>query len=386
MSEQRIHNDVAYLAGSLPHRKANSENERAAAGFILERLRGYTPNSEIDDFYSAHDPWYLFASYYGEFCIVSLVATWWPRIALCYGAAVFLAYLAEFSGYHVLGRLVPHYETQNVAARFLSPRPKRLFVVTAHYDAGRTCPLMTPRTVGWLGGLHFLVVALMLLVVASCATQALGIFEDAPMPYDVVLRWAAALGLLAAAAALFYCDATAEPTRGANDNASGVAALLRLAERFANKPLDEADVYLVATGSGATWMNGIRHFITTHPLDREHTYFLDLDSVGAGALCYTTSEGMLQPFPSSKEMVTAAQSLAREHRAAPCRSRRACSDALLPLARGYKALTVTARDSGGLANDARRRNDTLLNVDSELVARAADFAEAILRRLEADLP
>ena len=385
MSEDRIRDDLAFLAGNLPHRRANSENERTAAEYVADRFKEYTPDTEVDDFYSPDDPWYLFASYYAEFCVVSIIAIWWPRIALCYGAAVFLAYLAEFMGHHVMSRLVPQYETQNVVARFLSPRPKRLFVITAHYDSGKICSLVRPRTVSWLGVAHSLVLLCMLTVLMMCAFQALGIFDEAPMRYDVIARWTAAGCLLGAAAILFYCDATGEPTRGANDNASGVAALLGLAERLADEPLKEADVCLVATGSHTSWMNGIRHLIKTHAFDRENTYFLNIDCVGAGDLRYATAEGMLHLFPCSAEMIEAAGAVAPEHGAAPCRLRAACSDSLIPLARGYKAMRITAVEEQDIANETQWRNDTLLNADSALTAKAVDFAEAALRRLEADL-
>jgi hypothetical protein len=296
---------------------------------------------------------------------------------------VFLAYLAEFSGYRILARFVPQFETQNVVARFLSPRPMSALVVMAHYDSAKQGPLERPRMMPWLRELHFLVLLAMLVVLFTCAVQALGLFADGPARYEVAGRWVAAALLLAAAGAVAYNTLAGEPIRGANDNASGTAALLRLAERLAHDPIPEADVHLVATGSSKTWMNGARQFVMTHKLDRQTTYFLNIDRVGIGEPAYTTREGMLHGLPCSAEMIEVAQALASEYGAAPCRSRAACSDLLIPLSRGYKALGITCVEKQDKTPAPRSPYDTLAHVDDAIIRRAADFAEAIVRRLAA---
>ena len=135
---------MGFLAGNLPHRASNTTNERAAAEYIRGRFASHTPDTELDEFHSIDAAYVLFSSYYAEFFIVALVAHWFPRVGLCYGAAVFLAYLAESMGYNLFARLLPQFETQNVAARFLATHPKRLLVVTAHYDTPKASFLTRP--------------------------------------------------------------------------------------------------------------------------------------------------------------------------------------------------------------------------------------------------
>ena len=60
-----------------------SGSRRSSSAIGSSSMRADT---EIDDFFCMDSPQYLFASYYAEFSVVSLVAIWWPRIALCYGA------------------------------------------------------------------------------------------------------------------------------------------------------------------------------------------------------------------------------------------------------------------------------------------------------------
>ena len=377
MGESEIRTDMQVLAGRLAHRGSNTDGERSAAEYILERLAQYTPDAEMDDFYSIDTPWLLFPAYYAEFTIVTLVATWWPRVALCYGAAVFLAYLAEFLGYEVLGRFAPQYETQNVLGRFLAQKPSRLLVVTAHYDTGKKGPLEHPSILPWAPTLHVLLVLCMVVVLLTCAAQAVGVPANSTVRYEVVVRWVAAGVLLATACALFLNVLMAEYERGANDNASGVAALISLAERLARNPIEHADVCLVATGSNRTWMSGTRHFLATHKPDRETTYVINIDSVGEGSLRYTTKEGMLHLAPCSEAIRNVAETVASEYHLKPYVWRTACSDALLSLVRGYQAMSITAARDDGAAS----QRDTLVNIDFALIDRAAGVAETLLRHL-----
>lgn len=376
-TENRVQADMQALAGRLAHRGSNTDAERSAAEYIRERFAQHVLHTAIDDFYSIDSPWMLFPAYYAEFTVVAILATWWPRLALCYGGAVFLAYIAEFMGYAVMSRFAPQYETQNVTARFLSAKPARQLVVMAHYDSGKRGPFEYPGLLPWLRLLHTLLLACMAVVLLSCAVEALGLSFDELLYYDAVARWIAAIVLLIAAAVLFINAAQAEHERGANDNASGTAVLLALAERFAQEPITDADVTLVATGSNRTWMSGARHFMEEHDLDRERTWILNIDSVGKGSLHYTTGEGLLSPQACSEDLIRAAEGCAREHGASPYTWRTACSDALIPLGRNFNAMSVTA----AAPPDTELRPDTLADIDYAAVARAADFSEAVLRRL-----
>ncbi len=379
MSRERIEGDLRSLAGRLTHRGPNTDSERTAAEYVRDRLRESVADADIDDFFGVDSPWMMFASCYAEFVLVTIVATWWPRLALCYGAAVFIVYLAEFMGYELMSRFLPQYETQNVVARMLAPRPRRMLVVMAHYDSGHEGPLESPRFAPYIRWLHAIVVAAMVAIMLSCAAEALGIYPA----HCAMIRWVSAGILIAAACALAYNAMSGDYVRGANDNASGATALLELARRLAAQPIEDADIHLVATGSNKAWMIGARHYLTTHHLDRETTFILNLDSVGDAALCYTIQEGMLHLHPSALEMVEVAARLAPAHAARPHVHRAACSDALMALTRGYKAMTITSVDAGNLPESLHEHNDTLANVDSDAIARATDFAEAILRELSA---
>lgn len=381
MSMAQMRRDIEYLAGNLAHRGASTQSERAAAEYIRDRFRSYTPDTELDDFYAIESPWLLFASYYAEFFIVALLAFLWPWIAFIYGVCVFLMYLAEFSGYRILAHILPQYETQNVVARILSDAPKRLFIVSAHYDTPKYSAVTSPGAQPWLRILHLLVLLFMVTVLMTCVADALGLVADTQPRLDMALRWISVTGLLCAAAALAACEFSGEFVRGASDNASGVAVLLALAQRFTEVPPKHADIWFLATGSKETWLSGMRQFLRSHRLDKGTTYFLNVDQVGAGKLRYVIAEGMLHLFRGDRDMVRAARAEAAMFDAAPLTWRGLPSDALLPMMHGFKALGITA--SGARANlddDSDHPGD----IDYSTVTHAAAFAEGILRRLDSE--
>ncbi|MBP8129104.1 MAG: M28 family peptidase [Candidatus Hydrogenedentes bacterium] len=385
VQHERIHEDMRYLAGQLLHRGALTEQERQAAVYIRDRFRSYTPDVEMDEFKAIENPFYLFASYYAEFLVVTIIAVWWPRVGLCYGACVFLAYIAEFMGFPLFSRFLPHFQSQNVIARFLAAEPRSLFVVTAHYDSGRASPVSRPAITLWLRPLHLAVIVSMLAILATCAIQALGVFADAAIPMHLAVRWGAVGLLLSAAAALFHTSMSGEEIRGANCNASGVAALLRLAERYAAEPPDTADVWLVATGGHESWMAGMRHLLTSHSLDKSRVFILNIEGVGAGGLHYLTEEGMLRMGPSAQPMIEAAGNVRDAFDARPGTLRAVPSAAHMAIARGYQAMTVMGLDETGLPPHWNWLTDVLTAVDDAAIANASDFCEALLRRLERQL-
>lgn len=379
---EQIRRDLMFLAGQIMHRGAQTNEERRAAEYIQERFREYTGNVELDDFHAIDSVGYLFASYYGEFVVVAIFAMWWPVFAACYGAGILAAYLAEFMGYPIFSRFMPQFESQNVVARFLAPKPARTIIVMAHYDSGCASPLSEPGVLRWLRALHTLTIAAMVLIIATCIADGVGLLHDAQQPVIAYIRWGAVAYLVACAAGLFFSSARTVDIRGANMNASGVAALLHLADRFSKTPLENADLWLAATGSHEAWMAGLRHLLRTQRLDKETTYILNLEAVGAGSLHYLKGEGVLGVMPSAPDMVAAAAAVAADFGATPGMLRHVPSAAHIPLGHGYPAMTIMGLDENRFPVHWNAVEDLVTAVDERQVGRAADFAEAILRRLE----
>jgi hypothetical protein len=380
-ADEQTHKDLMYLAARLLHRGAQTEDEAQAASYIHGRFRERTPDVFKDSFTSIDNPLYLFASYYAEFLFVCLIAFWVPAGAAVYGAAVFGCYLAEFLGFNVLSRFLMQYETQNVVGRFLAPRPKAVFIVTANYDSGCASPITQDDRVRWLRPIHLLVLASMALIIATCSAETVAAYNGAEAGLIPYARGIALLVLLAAAGMMFYASGNTEEVRGANCNASGVCALLRLADRIAKEPLETADVWLVATGSNESWMSGMRHALTSSSLDKPRTYVLNLESLGAGDLVFTTSEGMLLDMPCSRRMVDAAKSVAAPFPVKEGSLRAVPSATQMALARGFSAMSIIGLDEHGCPPRWNSVSDLITGVDRGQILQAADFAEATLREL-----
>ncbi len=372
MAASDVRQDLDYLAGVLEHRGSNTENERIAAEYLRRRLEACCPDVEIDGFQAPDTYISILALYYGEFLFVMLLAMWWPIIAFAYGTLVFMAYFAELSGYRVVGRLLPQTLSQNVVARLLAVRPHRLFIVTAHYDS----PLRGPSH-HFLSSRHFRhfhlgLVCCMAVVLISCVIQAAGLYADHVYRLDLVAGWSATLLLTSTALWMGYGEWRAGYADGAQEGAGSAATLLELARRFAERPLINADLWLVATGSKEGGLNGIRHFLDEHDLDRHETFFLNLDEISGETLAYVTREGLLHRFQSSRMMLEIAAAHASRFDAVPIEQGGLPGDALVPLARGYDTLTLTRAMPSSESSPS--------NV--AVVEKTAAFAEDILRGLE----
>lgn len=378
----RIHEDLMHLCGQLLHRGAQSHFERRAAMYLKDRLLDSTSQVELDDFHAPENHLYIFSSYFGEFLVVALLAIWWPVVALVYGSVVFVCFLAEFMGYRLLARFLAEYETQNVSGRFLALSPRRLVVLHAYYDSGMANPLFDRDFQGGLRPGLLGLIACMVISMATCAVQTTEIWTGLEHPGIVWLRWAATGALLGGALLLYFGSTQGEDIRGANNNASGVAALLDVAGRIAHRPLTNTDLMIVFTGSHESWMSGTRHLVQGNRFSKLDTYLVSLESIGDGELHYITGEGMLHKTPADPLLVALATEVGNAHGVTPSEFRALPTASHIPLNRGYKAMTVMALDDEGLPARWGSIEDKVTAVDEKQILRAADFTEAMLRKLD----
>jgi hypothetical protein len=370
-----------YLAGRLLHRSAQSECERDAAEFIQGRFKEHTPDVSLEAFHSIESYPRLFASYMSEFLVVGFLALFMPLIAFLYGGAVFVSYLVEFSGYRGFSRFLPQFPSQNVVARFLGTKPKSLIVVTAYYDSGCASPLSAPSVVPWLRTIQNVLLAAMVVVLATCVADFISTRGGEINEFSVGIRWIAIATLLTGALGLYMSSTQSEDIRGANGNASGVAGLLGLAKVLAESPPEEADVWLVATGSHESWMGGMRQLLEEHKLDGENTFILNLEGIGAGELHYLTREGMLQALSSDTEMLAVADELGATHKVKPGVMRAVPTEAHIPLTREMKAMTIMGLDKDGLPPHWNQISDRVTEVEEKAISSVIEFSDAFVRRL-----
>lgn len=241
---------LRHLAGTIGPRGSTTPQERAAADYLRRRFEGAGLETHWEPFAAPVSGWRPFAlAVLFGLLAVALVAFGGRAGALTAAAlmAVVTAsvFLEMYFQRNPLRALVPRGASQNVWARVPAAGPvARRVLLVGHLDTHRTPWVFTSparltllRIVTTLGIVAFVLGALLPL--------AIGLVDLA--------AWRGAVWLLAPVY-LAVLATTAQPdttpsTQGANDNASGAAVVLSLAERLAREPLQRTEVW--ALGSSA---------------------------------------------------------------------------------------------------------------------------------------
>jgi putative aminopeptidase FrvX len=183
--------------------------------------------------------------------------------------------------------------------------------------------------------------------------------------------------------------AVSDPVPGASDNASGVAVMLAAAERLAAAPLPHTEVWLVATGCEEAMLGGALDFCDRHAaeLDPHHTWYLAIDTVGAGSLRWVTGEGFLRRVHYHAGFVRLAEEVAAEPGAPPARPYLMAftTDALVPALRGWRALALLALDEDDYPPNYHWRTDAPEAIEPRALDETLDFTMRLLRRIDRDL-
>jgi hypothetical protein len=366
-------------------RPPGSDAERRAAGHLVGRLRDLGREAEVEPF-SAWPGWpfaYAVHAGLGIAASVLAVSAAVPAAALALTAVV-LTFLDASGVLPTTRRLLGRRSSQSVVSWRRRELPGALLLV-AHYDSGPTglggteawrrrrarLERLIRRPIGPLAPLAWSLVAVLaccLLRVAGTSGTLLTVAQFVP---TVVLIVAVPLLLDLALSA-------AEP--GENDNASGVALALRLADRLEAEPPRHFGVHVILTGSQKAVAQGMRSFLRRHrgQLAGESTVVLNLDEVGDGGVRHTTREGPLFVLHSHRELGELCAEIAEDDEGSGSRPlvNRAASDGYAARSAGMPSLTVTCRDELGVAG---RR------LDEESLARAESFCLELIRRLDAQI-
>jgi hypothetical protein len=366
-------------------RRPCSPGERAAAEWIAARLEraGCEVTLEEEAAYGRYMPT---LAGLGAAGIAGALLTLRGRRAT--GALISLAGAAALvdeaqNGPRVLRRLVLRRRTTvNVVAR-TGPRAAPTLVVLAHHDAHQTGRLYDQSL---LVALHRHAPGLIARMRTSLPQWWIGLAGPALTTIAALTGRrcpaAAAIPVLAVAGAAAAEVASNPVSPGANDNLSGVAALVALAERLRERPLPGVRVLLVSCGAEEALQEGIRAFVARHcgELDPATTRFLNLETVGSPRLIMLEGEGPIwmedYAGPSFRDEV---ERRAREEGIGLERGfrARASTDSVIPSRAGYPTATLTSITAWGALANYHLPTDTPENVDHATVGRAARLAYAL---------
>jgi hypothetical protein len=383
---------IRVLSEDIGARGSSSDNERRAAEWVAEQWRALGLNVTIEPFRAV--PTFSWA--YGFlFAVFVYAAVMYPTsavfaFALCLLALVVFA--LESSSIEILTRILPHGASQNVVGVLpATPYPfvrglpargeaKQKLILTAHVDSSRSALIWHPRIVPYFRHIFLTLVAAML---AEFLLYLLGAITNAAWVWYVSLVPAIILAL----AVLIFIDRETRYTYtpGANDNASGVAVMLALVEQLAREPLNQTEVWAVATGCEESGPFGILRFLQAHTFDRATTFFLNFDNIGAGRVSYVTGEGLLLTLKADARLVEIARGVAEADEslsAQACVYKTLPTDNTVTLTKGYRGLSLMAFDARGVLPHWHWKTDTVENVDAETLERGVRFAMQIVRGLD----
>jgi acetylornithine deacetylase/succinyl-diaminopimelate desuccinylase-like protein len=365
-------------------RASASAGERRAAEWIAQRLH----ELGVDDVRLEEEP--AHGGYWGPLGMLSFVS---GLAALAGGRLLRLVVggVAALGIWDELGlrrgvwtrRLVRRRTTTNVVGE-VGPRdaPVRV-VVIAHHDAAHSGAIFNPTMTYAIGRRFPQVIErsrswprIMGLVIAGPILVALG-----------RRRLGGALSFASAAA--FADIARSQVVAGANDNLSGVAALIALGGALAANPPDDVRVILLSAGAEESFEEGSQAFLRRHAaeLGDGRTYVIAIDAVGSAHLLLVEGEGMLQRAaydPVLKDTIERAANAAgigiiREHWLS------FGSDALAGIRAGHPSVLVASFDDLKLPANYHWPTDVPDNVVFETIDRAATVVEGAIRTLPASL-
>jgi len=375
---------VRLLSEEIGPRRPTSGAERRAAELVSERLarRGLNVEQRVFRAYPT------FAAPYGTALAIGLMGLpvrrrrpWLSSALAAAGAA--LTSTEDGLIFRPLTHWMARRESRNLIAT-VEPEeePRRTVCLVCHLDSSRSGLMFHRR---FLPLLH-----------AWIATQAtaFGVAIAGPLLRRIPLgrrMLAAAYGVLAAGLGLLLeRELRGSDVPGANDNASGVAAVATLALELEATPLEHTRVICLFSGSEEAGVLGADAFVRqldqdTAPADWRTWSFINFDGVAAPAtLRFLRREGVLRKWPADAELVRVATEVSErrpelglngtDHNAG------LTYDTTPVLARGGRAITLSAQDSS--IPNYHAMTDTAANADEEVLTRAIEVGREMLAAVD----
>jgi hypothetical protein len=291
--------------------------------------------------------------------------------------------------FFLVRRLTPGRASQNVVSRESSDGGDKpgLLVISAHYDAARTGAVFSRRSLERTATLSKLIRRPIgpfapffwsLVVIFVCCL--LRLISIDPLPLTVVQFLATVV--LIVSVPLLADIALSGVVPGANDNASGVATALRLAERFGGS-LEHFDILVLLPGAQEGFLLGMRAWLRRHKkeLDRSSTVFLNVDTVGHGTVRWQTKSGFIFPLAFHPALLGLCDELGEEHKARGV-PMRVIADAYAARSAGFPAVSIGCLNAMDYVPTHHQYTDTPENVDIDALDRAYHFCSDLIELID----
>ncbi len=387
MNREMEHIDM--LAGTIGFRVATTEGERRAGRYIEQELAHY----RLQEVRQEPFP-----------CSSELIGGIFPYILTIIGSAL----IAPFTPLFGLGgmltapaslltemranrgpvlRLTRRGTSHNVIGVLpASGERKAQVVLMAHYDSVRVHGYMKPHQGKPSLALRLIRPLLLLSYLAAVGSTIVGLFARRKKNAKLVRSTGRISGLagttmLAVTSPLLVGQMIPGfDGEGANDNASGVAVMLSTAEQLVQTPLENTEIWFVATGGEETGLNGARALLQEHNKELKDAYFIAIDTVGAGRIHYSTQERFMRNAEVPHEMldilVTASEK--GQHGAIPYPVHGGATDAAAMLDKRYKATSICCLIKDGKWPEINWPTDVRKYVEPDTLPKVTAFLKDIL--------
>ncbi|WP_028991627.1 M28 family metallopeptidase [Thermoanaerobacter thermocopriae] len=368
------------------HRGSATKNEKQAADYILNELKKMGYKVEIQTFKTTRDNLYMLPLQVGVLLFIcGLFSLMYSRpleiAAFLLSLFAISLLLLEVSGKPIETSIMPRHLSQNVFTTFDESRSKRI-IVSAHYDTQRGSLMFHPKIVDKLSIIYNICYVGFGLVPIGILLKVLKL--------NVIAYISLYLGLFIVFVTVIFmaiCEVTGRYTQGANDNGTGTALTLALANCYINnkdKFPDNVDVIFLFTGSEEAGERGMKNFIKKYgkklPKD---TQFIILDNLGSGKIAYLEGEGMVFYKRASELLLDVAEDMAKGHadKVQKMKNLLLPTDALPAMAAGFDAIAFLAKDEKGRLGNYHWYTDTIENVDTELLDYEEEFFKEYLLKV-----
>ena len=385
---QRALEHVRHLSLDIGPRGSTTPAEIEAAAYawgVLDRLE---LSPRMDRFKSAISAWRPFALA-ATFALLA-VALYPLAGRVTAGLAAAIAAVALVSSFlelnfwpNPLRWLLPKRVSQNVWAVLpASGRAAQRVVFVGHLDSHRT-----PFIYGSATRLKFFGVLVGGSFASFAALTALYL-AGAVVQQDILYFISLAPAFVLVILLVITVQADMTPfTHGANDNATGAAVVLALAERLKDEPLASTEVWALNSGCEEVGLYGAAAFLREHRQELHDACFIPLDSVGGPGTgpCFITREGMVKPYRSDPGLLALCHEIAAqrpEMGAYPSVMKLGFTEGAIGVKNGLRTLTFVNLTPAGELPHWHQPSDVFENVDPDVLSRTGEFLWELLQRID----
>jgi hypothetical protein len=392
---RKMRDHIRWICDRIGPRPPCSDAEGKCAEYIRNEWAKHTDQTGLEPFtchpgaYSAAFRWPI-VLFFLALCLYPLAPI--LSFACSAGSALILLFNLILNR-ELIDRAFPEKKSSNVIAKFEPTGPSdRLVILSCHHDSNYAFPMVSRFGSGFgtfmavvvlssalLTGLTFLRVLFSLTGPEALAAG----YERVALHF---LVWLAAT--IPFQFYTFLKVLSDKPVLGANDNLSGVANCLLLAE-YLSRPEARprrTSVWLVSFGCEECGIRGSKRFVRRHREDLRDAFVLNLDMVGGKGtrLRVVTKEekNLIRLSPAMVQFVEeAADEAGIPLEKGPII---AFTDAMAFAVKGLQATTLMALDETGLVDTYHSLEDTPENLDDDLLFDSYRLCLAFLEHIDGE--